>query len=130
MSDAKHSYGTSIQVSSTTLAMPENISGPNIAVDQVDVSALDSPSAFKEYIAGLIDGGEVTCEQNMKKADFAALLGYAVARAPVAITITLSGSLGVFTFDALVTQCNPTASRDAAVRASYTLKVTGPVTFT
>ncbi len=131
MTDAKHSYGTSIQVGSTTLAMADNITGPSITADQVDVSALDSTDAWKEFIAGLIDGGEVTIEQNMKKADFTAMLGYLVGRTAQAITLTYSGSLGVATFNALVTACTPgPAAKDAAIRASYTLKVTGPVTFT
>lgn len=130
MSGAKHAYGTEIEVGGTTPASVTSITGPGVSADTIDVTAMDSPNAFKEYIGGLLDGGEVAIEANMIKADFTAILTLLKARAAVACTLTLSGSLGAFTFDAIVTKCEVKGAVTDAVTASYTLKVTGEVTLT
>ena len=46
-----------------------NIGGPSITVDTIDVSAHDSADAFREFTAGLIDGGDVSFEGNFIDAD-------------------------------------------------------------
>lgn len=66
---ATHAHGTQLQMSDgdtppvfTTIAQITNISGPNISVDTVDVTSMDSVGGWKEFIAGMIDGGEVSIE--------------------------------------------------------------------
>ena len=41
-----------------------NISGPSLTVDTIDVTAHDSADSFREYAAGVIDGGDLTLEGN------------------------------------------------------------------
>ena len=41
-----------------------NISGPSISVDTIDVTAHDSADGFREFTAGVIDGGDITLEGN------------------------------------------------------------------
>jgi hypothetical protein len=41
-----------------------NITWPGYKRDAIDVTYMDSASSFREYIAGLIDAGEVTVEMN------------------------------------------------------------------
>lgn len=41
-----------------------NLTPPNQSVDQVDVSNMDSPNRYREFIPGLTDPGEMTVEMN------------------------------------------------------------------
>ena len=69
-------FGVSTAMSSLTLStMPASwdyigeltgISGPSISVDTIDVTTHDSSTnAYRQFVAGLIDGGEVTLEGNL-----------------------------------------------------------------
>lgn len=44
----------------TSVAFVSNISISGYSVDSVEVTTHDSPNGFREYIAGLADGGEVS----------------------------------------------------------------------
>jgi hypothetical protein len=46
------------------LAEVTNVTWPGYKRDAVEVTYMDSASSFREYIAGLIDAGEVTVELN------------------------------------------------------------------
>jgi predicted secreted protein len=51
----------------TTIAEILTISGPNISAEEIEVTNLDSPNEFKEYISGLKDGGTIDIEVNWIK---------------------------------------------------------------
>jgi hypothetical protein len=51
----------------TTIAEILTISGPNISAEEIEVTNLDSPNDFKEYISGLKDGGTIDLEVNWIK---------------------------------------------------------------
>ncbi len=42
------------------IANVQDITGPSISTDMLDASTHDSPSAFKEKVAGMVDVGDVT----------------------------------------------------------------------
>lgn len=46
------------------LANITSLSGPSMSRDTIDVTAHDSPNKYMEFVASLIDGGEVTCDIN------------------------------------------------------------------
>ena len=48
----------------TQVAEVTNITWPGYKRDAIEVTYMDSASSFREYIAGLIDAGEVTVEMN------------------------------------------------------------------
>lgn len=48
----------------TTVGEIISISGPEQSLDTVDATNMDSASSTREYIAGLIDSGEVSFEMN------------------------------------------------------------------
>lgn len=56
--------GTVLQLSIssvfTSQANITSLSGPNMSVHDIDSTILASPNLFKEFIAGFVDGGEVT----------------------------------------------------------------------
>lgn len=68
MSDAIAAFGTLLQLGNgagtaetfTTIAEVGDIDGPTDTVDTIDVTNHSSPGARKEFIASLIDGGEVS----------------------------------------------------------------------
>lgn len=64
-------YGTKIEIENvagggvyTEIGEVTNANKPNIQVDQVEVTTMQSPDQTKEYIAGLADRGEVTLSMN------------------------------------------------------------------
>lgn len=71
MSDAQLGYGTRFgikQAGGTYALIAEvvNVTPPGFSRDTVDVTHLNSPDAFKEYIAGLADGGEASITINFR----------------------------------------------------------------
>src|SRR6185503_8970184 len=44
----------------TDIAQISSLSGPNLQAETIDVTTHDSPSAIREFVSGLIDGGEVS----------------------------------------------------------------------
>ena len=67
MSDAFIGHGTLLQRGDggdpetfTTVAEVLNISGPSLSRDTIDVTTMDSPDEWIEFIAGLNDVGEIT----------------------------------------------------------------------
>ncbi len=53
----------------TTIASVHSITGPSMTGDAVDVSNQDTASGFREYIAGLRTGGQVTFDISYAPAD-------------------------------------------------------------
>lgn len=141
MSSATNSQGVTIKrgnsvsgasSSYTLIAEILSFSGPNETAKQIEVTSLDSTA--KEYIGGLVDGGEVSFEMNFLggnaqqqgirsdmvgrlKRDWTVILNDAVTTVPTS-----------FTFTAVVTAFSMKGSVDNPVTASVTLKMTGAPT--
>lgn len=47
----------------------KNITGPGISRDTVDVTDMNSPNGYREFIGSLVDGGEVSFEANFLPLD-------------------------------------------------------------
>lgn len=119
----------------TTIAEVTNFTGPNETSPNIDVSNFDS--AAREFIAGLKDGGEVTFEVNFigSNAQQQSLRAAQSARTLKNFKILLNDAAldadkTTISFSANVTGFSLTASVDAAVKASVTLKVSGEPVFT
>ena len=71
MPDGMIGYGTTVRVtraSSTTpfeIALVGDIDMPDEQVDEVDVTHMKSPGRRRQFIAGLIDSGELTFPMNL-----------------------------------------------------------------
>lgn len=75
MTKAIHGNGTLFQQGDgadpevfTTIAEITNIGGPNLQAEQVEVTSHDS-EGWREYVAGLRDGGEISIEGNFVPSD-------------------------------------------------------------
>lgn len=126
----KAAYGTLLKRAGTTLAEVTNISGPGLALDALDMTSHDS-SGDREFIGGLLDGGEVTCEVNFMpgNATHKQVIADMKARTVSTWSIVWSdGSSSTWSFSALPTAFEPSAPVDGKLSASITLKVTGSVT--
>lgn len=129
-----HAFGTTFTWDSEVVAALNSIGGIEISVDTVDVTTHDSVDAYKEYIAGLLDAGEVALEGFFDYADAngqVAMVADCAARAVKAAVITFPASTGTtWSFNGLITAIKiGDAPTDDGIPFSATVKVTGKPTF-
>lgn len=143
MSDAVSGYGTLLKMGDgaepevyTTVAEVKDIGGPEMEADVIEVTNQDSTGGWKEFIAGLLDAGEVTFDVNWLPGDATqdattGLVSVMFARVKRNFRLQWPGTGAgkVCTFPALVTGISPDSPVDDANTASITLKVTGPPVF-
>ena len=48
----------------TTIAEIKNIDGPNVSLETIDATTMDSPGGAREFIGGLINNGTLSCSFN------------------------------------------------------------------
>jgi hypothetical protein len=127
------SHGTNINIA---LMIPVleilKLGGPNMKMDMKEVSNMGSPSTFKEFIAGLRDGGAVTFEANYIPKDATQLNTQADLNAGVLSTwsITLPGTPGnantcIWMFSGYVDTINPAIPLDDRITVTGSIKITG-----
>jgi len=117
----------------TEVAELTGLSGPEISVDAVEVTHTSSPSAARQYIAGLLDAGEVGLEVNWLPADITqndsatGLLGDIVARTLRNFQIVWPDTAGTtWQVSAVPTNLSPDAGDlGGKMTAGCTLKVSG-----
>lgn len=114
----------------TTIADVTNIDVLDVDVDTHDVSSHSSPSQWREFVAGMKDGGELSMEINYDPALHGTIWAE-VGAASKSHRITLpDAGAAVVDFDAIVTGFTAQAPYDDKLSATVTLKVTGAVTVT
>lgn len=123
------SYGTTIKWDGALLAEITSIEGPGVKFDTIDVTSYSSPNAFKEFIAGFGDGGEVTIEGNFIPGDALGQIAFiadAFAKSVKEVIITLPTAAAVsWTFDALCTSLEFKQPLEGQLGFTATLKVSG-----
>ena len=111
------------------IAEINNIGGPDMSRDVIDVTSLDSTGGYREFITGFRDGGSVTLSMNFRrdtfnimKTDFESntLQNYEIVL-PDDDTTTLE-------FEGLVTACPLTIPPDDKITVEVTIKISGEVT--
>jgi hypothetical protein len=136
-SGAKAGLGTQLQRDDgagnyTTIAEIISVNGPSEALETIDVTNMDSPSNYREYIATFIDGGEVSFEANF-------LPGNATHQGMASdlrgrtlrnfkLLFTQFSPTRTFAFAGLVTKFDRTSAVAAKVTASCTIKISGAIT--
>ena len=127
---SKHAYGTTLTWDSIAIAGLTNINGVEVTADTVDVSTHDSTSAYKEFVVGMLDGGEVTLEGYFDYTDTTgqhAMFTDMAARASKTGIITFPSATGTtWTFTAVITGLKiGDAPVDGVLAFTATLKITG-----
>lgn len=129
---AKHGFGTMFSWNGSVVGEIVGITPPRITADAAEVSHHQSPDAYKEYVQGMLDAGEVSLSGFFKYDDTSgqlAMLADMNARTTRQCVITLPGSIATFTFDAFLTAWEiGEANKDGAIPFSATLRVTGKPT--
>lgn len=118
----------------TTVAELRTISGPTLTAETIDVTTHNTPTPFRRYISGLLDGGEVTFDINFIPTD--TTHGYSTGLLKDMTDRTRRNFQIVFPDTGTTTWLLPTVitgfemSSDPAdvLMASVTLKVAGPPT--
>lgn len=131
------SLKTEISSVYTTIAQVRDINGPNMSRDTVEVSSRDSTGQAKEYLAGMLENGEVTIDI-VYDPDTQT---HSASSAGGLATLLTAGTLNNFrvsfadttattaTFAGLVTSFQPTMPLNGAQTASVTLKISGQITW-
>ena len=66
---AESGFGTLFNWDGEDIAELTSISGPTETLDTIDVTSHDSPDSYREFIAGLRNGGDITIEGNLITSD-------------------------------------------------------------
>lgn len=108
---------------------------PSLSRAALDATSHDSADAFREFVGGLAEGGEISVEAHYLPANathgFSTGLGSDFNDKTVRnFKMVLPNSLGTWAFSALVTKYNPTSPVDGKMTLSVTLKISGKPTFT
>jgi tail tube protein len=139
-SNALLGFGSVFEIVSDTspdlfVAMSEikSITPPSVDVDQVEVTHMQSPNQFREFISGLLDGGEVSFEMNFIPGNTSDDRLFELLNLPTGVSrrraCRISYPNGVtWFFNAEVTGYEPDVPFDDAMTATVTLKVSGPIT--
>lgn len=108
------------------------VSIPNEQVDLVDATHYQSPNKRREFIAGLVDAGEITVEMNFiagstTDTKIVAAKAASVARA---FKIVVPAATGAWKYEgsAIVTGYERNVPLDDRMTAVMTLKITGAIT--
>jgi hypothetical protein len=127
-------YGLQLKFSGTTIPEGTSVDGPATERDMIEVTNFQSPQAFKEYLAGLLDGGEASVDVNLlpqnttHKAILTALV--TTPQPPTAMSLVLTDSgASVMSWNALVKGFAPKGEVGGKLAATFKFKVTGPITF-
>lgn len=97
-----------------------------------DVSNMDSPSAYKEWLAAMIDGGSVKVDTNFLNGDPVQnlLLGDLGAQTLLFWRVQLPNTKGKFEFQGFVEDFSPQFDVSKAASNSVSIKVSGAVVWT
>lgn len=109
-----------------------SISGPSEKADTIDVTSHDSASDYREFVAGLRDGGDISIEGNF-------IIGDSTGQI-VMHTDFQAGTTGAWSIDfptagdiagnGIITSWEISMPDDGKVSLSATIKVTGKPTLT
>ncbi|GIV86630.1 MAG: hypothetical protein KatS3mg054_0659 [Chloroflexus sp.] len=136
-------YGTKLEYQDDSnwirVGNVDDINGPGMTRDTVDVTNHASPSGYKEFLAGLIDPGEITFSVILDPADNShnqsnGLLKVFAETQPrnwrliTPIGTGTENQYHAYTFSALVTGYEMKFPVEEAITADITLKIAGAVT--
>jgi len=109
-----------------------NINGPAQSRDMLNVTSHDSDNGFKEYIAGPIDGGEVSVEGNLIVGDTYGQVAFHTdvqgGTKRAAFIVAPMAAAEAWSFNAFAKGFTPSHPHDAQIGVSGSLIVTGKPT--
>jgi predicted secreted protein len=120
----------------TTIAELRNVSGPSLSADAIDVTVHNTPTPWRKFISGLLDGGEVSLDINFVPTNAthtAATAGGLVKTMTDRTELTYKivfpdDSATEWSFPGIITAFEPSSDPADVLQASVTIKVSGPPT--
>lgn len=118
----------------TTIAELRNLSGPSFSADVLDATTHNTPTPFRRFISGLIDGGEISVELNFIPTEAThdaatGILNELLERGRSNYQIQFPDeALTTWTIPGIVTAFELNADPADILTASVTVKVAGPPT--
>lgn len=122
------SKGTKFTIDGTAVGSLTSIAGIEITADSVDVSAMDNTSGYKEYLAGLKDGGEVPFEGFLDGEDEGQAKAYEALNDEKVhkCAIVFPEAIGkTWSFDGIISKFATSAQMNNAITFSAAAKVSG-----
>ena len=117
-------FGTTVSPSAGEIT---NISGPGISTGEIDITNHSSSDDFREFVAGLMDGGEFSIEGNLTSTLVTGLYADLISRTSQSYTITYPNSL-TWTFTGYPKSFETDAPVDGKLGFSATFRVSGKPT--
>lgn len=119
--------GATFVLGTTTVTEVTNISGPNFSADEIDVTSHASTTAFRDFVKGLTDAGEITIEGNMDYTDYNTVYASAITTSLYSATINLptSPSRTRWVANVFNTGFEVEAPYDDKISFTATFKITG-----
>lgn len=141
MSEQIIAYGATVERSQDNVTFSEipeckGIAIPVVTTEYQEVTSLDSPNGFREYIKGLKDAGEVTVPMGYTANGYELMLSDQNAADSVYYRVTMKrqpsqSTVGdIFTFRAFPTPELESSEIGAPVNINLQLRLTGDVTWT
>jgi predicted secreted protein len=118
----------------TTISEVRSINGPTLGADTVEVTSHDSPLGYREFIAGLLQAGELSFELNFQPTDAThdaqtGLIAAMQSRSTRNFQLVFPGAIATWQFSAFVTRFEMGAPVDSNLKATVTLQITGQPNF-
>lgn len=114
----------------TTISEVKSIGGPKLTQETIETTHMESPNSYKEYLASLLDAGEMSFDVNFTnvaaQTNVILDLENRTKRNFQLVFSTAAGNV-TFSFAAFVTNFEFNFAIQEAISASVTLKITGPV---
>ncbi|MGR3452879.1 hypothetical protein [Pseudooceanicola sp.] len=133
-------YGATVERSTdgeTFAAIPEvkGVAVPAVEVEYQEVTSLDSPNGFREYIKGLKDAGEISVPAGYTAAGYEQQIADRDAAAAIYYRVTLKAQPGqssgdVFEFRAFPNPELEGGDLGAPINMNIAMRITGDVTWT
>ncbi|MFE8962165.1 phage tail tube protein [Streptomyces iakyrus] len=109
----------------TAIANVTDITPPGLERETLDVTSHGSPDAWREFIGGLKDGGEVEIEINYDPREHDGLIADFEDKDPRNYKVVWPDNLGSWAFKAVMKGFEAEAPHDDKLAASCTFKVSG-----
>ena len=140
MTDQIIPYGGTVEVSSdgstfTSIPEPKGIPVPQTETEYPEVTSLDSPNGFREFIPGLKDGGTVSFVIGYTPAGYAILDGLNADtlltwRCTFPLAPSQASTGGTFTFTGYISFAPDASDVGAPVDVTINIRVSGSPTWT
>ncbi|WP_019534211.1 phage tail tube protein [Paenibacillus ginsengihumi] len=128
---ATRSIGTTFKLGTTPIGDLTAIGSPNVDTEEIDVTTLDSVGAYREYISGFKDAGEVTLSGYFVPTDAGQAAAYAALESGEIQECEIEYPMGAsWAFEGFVKNFTVTTELEEAIGFEVTIRVTGQPTLT